>query len=370
MKFTIIREQLLKPLQLVNNVVERRQTLPILGNVLLNTDAGKLQLIGTDLEVEVSAKTDLLSTEENGSVTVPAKKLFDICRSLPENTELTFETDNHKLLIQSGRSRFNLTTLPAIEFPTLKPANDGVGFSLARTELKRLVDSTQFAMAQQDVRYYLNGSLWHLENNQLISVATDGHRLALDSIPVLNESEPELNAKQIVPRKAIIEIGRIISEAGDNIDVILGVNYLQFKVDEFVLSTKLIDGRFPDYQRVIPRNNEFKMTVDKDELKQLLSRVAILSNEKYRGVRLTVTKDNLKVIANNPEHEQAEEELAVNYDGDSIEIALNVTYILDALNTLPKGEVSFLLGNSDTSVLIESLSEDNQSLNVIMPMRL
>ena len=370
MKFTIQRDQLLKPLQLLNNVVEKRQTLPILGNVLLTAANNSLSLTGTDLEVELSGQAEISKLVEPGDITVPAKKLFDICRSLPDESELNLKVENHKLFVQAGKSRFNLLTLPALEFPKVKEASDGIRFSVSSQKLKALLDSTQFAMAQQDVRYYLNGSLWHVENNNLTCVATDGHRLAVNHIEVLAD-DSNTNAQIIVPRKAVIEMNKIISDIDETIEVVICANHVKLITSSFVLTSKLIDGRFPDYKNVIPKHNDFKMVVDRDVLKPVLSRVAILSNEKYRGVRLTLEENKLKVMANNPEHEEAEEEIDVDYHGDSLEVGVNVNYIIDALNTLPKGRVIFWFGGTEKSVLIEYAEEDKlHALNVIMPMRL
>jgi DNA polymerase-3 subunit beta len=370
MKFTIQRDQLLKPLHLLNNVVEKRQTLPILGNVLLTAENELLSLTGTDLEVELCGQAVISKLTDAGEITVPAKKLFDICRSLPDNSELNIKVENHKLFVHAGKSRFNLLTLPALEFPKVKDASDGVRFTVSSAELKLLLDSTQFAMAQQDVRYYLNGSLWHIENNTLTCVATDGHRLAVSHINVEAELA-ETNAQIIVPRKAIIEMNKIITEASDTIEVVIGANHVKLITEDFVLTSKLIDGRFPDYNNVIPKHNDFKMVVDRDALKPVLTRVAILSNEKYRGVRLTLEENKLKVMANNPEHEEAEEEIDVAYSGDSFEVGLNVNYIIDALNTLPKGNIVFWFGGAEKSVLLEHEKEGNiHALNAIMPMRL
>ena len=369
MKFTIQREQLLSPLQLVNGVVERRQTLPILGNVLLRVKGKQMRLTGTDLEVELSGTGAVDKLTEAGEITVPARKLFDICRSLPEESIITLKIEAKKLIVSAGNSRFSLVTLPASEFPKVKEEAEGVDFELNVAEFKNVISRTQFAMAQQDVRYYLNGSLWKIEDNTLTVVATDGHRLAMSKVQ-LSSKEKIASASVIVPRKAIVEIGRVLTDTQETINVVISGKNIRVSGDGFVLSSKLIEGRYPDYLNVVPKNTLSELVVDRDVLKPVLSRVAILSNEKYRGVRLTLNNNALTVNANNPDHEEAEEQLVVDYDGDSFEIGLNVNYLLDALNALPKGNVIFSLSGAEKSIIIEHKNDSSASLNVIMPMRL
>lgn len=369
MKFSIQRDQLLKPLQLVNGVVERRQTLPILGNILLTITEKKLQITGTDLEVELSGQADVVETSDFGDITVPARKLFDICRALPEQSDLHFNFEHHKLYLQAGNSRFSLVTLPAVEFPKVNQGAQGIEFTIETKKIKTLIMRTQYAMAQQDVRYYLNGSLWEIKQNQLTVVATDGHRLATCKMALQLPQEIE-SAKIIVPRKAIIEINRLLQEDTNTINVVIGANSIQISNKEFVLTSKLIDGRYPEYQKVIPSGGKSELVIDRDKLKPLLARVAILSNEKYKGVRLTLEPNLLKVTANNPEHEEAEEKIDVEYSGETIEIGVNVTYLLDVLNTVPKGNLVFTFSGSEKGVIIEHQDEEVDALNVVMPMRL
>ncbi len=370
MQFKIERDQLLKPLQLINGVVEKRQTLPILGNVLLTVEAKKLILTGTDLEVELSSEIKLDNTATAGEITVPARKLFDICRSLPEGSEIKVKADNHKLVLMAANGRFSLSTLAAAEFPKTKEAANGIEANVEVAQLKQMIERTQFAMAHQDVRYYLNGSLWEIEKNTLVSVATDGHRLALCKIP-LTTNTGEHSAKVIVPRKAILEIVRIVSDTEKTIKFVISANHIQLRGDGFVLTSKLIDGRFPDYQNVIPRpEGQNQLSIARDILKPVLARVAILSNEKYRGIRLILENNQLKIMANNPEHEEAEETIDVNYSADRIEIGLNVTYLLDILNTVPLGNILFMFSGAEKSVLIEHENDNLDALSVVMPMRL
>lgn len=369
MQFTIEREQLLKPLQLINGVVNKRQTLPILGNVLLVANDKRLCLTGTDLEVELTSYADLLTSSIAGDITVPARKLLDICRSLPDSSQLKMKLVAHKLYLTTDNSRFSLNTLPAAEFPRAQEATTGVEVTLNIMQLKQLIERTQFAMAQQDVRYYLNGSLWKIEAGAFITVATDGHRLSYCRFPMPDNGEKNV-AEVIVPRKAIAEVMRILPEVDGKIKLVIGTHHMRVVSDDFMLTAKLIDGRFPDCQNVIPRNGNNQLRIDRDVLKPVLSRVAILSNEKYRGIRLNLEKNLLKVSANNPDHEEAEESINVDYSGEAIEIGLNVNYLLDVLNTLPKGNVLFNLVSAEKSILIKYQNDALNALNVIMPMRL
>jgi DNA polymerase-3 subunit beta len=371
MKFSIQRDKLLKPLQLVNGVVEKRKNLPILSNILLEVTNTHIKLTGSDLEVELCGMTDVSDVEAPGEVTVPARKLFDICKSLSDGSLLNVELEHHKLFIRSGATKFSLATLPAPEFPKVNEAIEGVSFAIRAAELKQLIDRTQFAMAQQDVRYYLNGTLWQIAQGKLVMVATDGHRLSMCEKSI-ELSEREVNAKVIVPRKAILEIGKMLGTLEDEmINIVVTGNHLRLTSSEFTLISKLIDGRFPDYQAVIPKGEKTVMDIDRDAARAVLSRVAILCNEKIRGVRMNLEENLLKVTANNPEHEEAEERVPVKYESQtSLEIGLNVNYLLDVLNTLPTGMVKFLFTGQDKGVLIEQENDSLHGIGVIMPMRL
>ena len=349
MKFSISRDALLKPLNLVAGVVERRQTLPILSNVLMVLEGDQLSLTGTDLEVELVGRVALPSpVSAPGEVTVPARKLVDICKSLPEGSEIQFTVEDGKVTVRSGRSRFTLSTLPAREFPAVE---EGVGthrFTVKQGQLRRLIDRTAFAMAQQDVRYYLNGMLLELKGGRLRVVATDGHRLAMCTLP--SPVPVDEDTQVILPRKGVLELSRLLLEEDQDIAMVLGSNHLRATTDGFTFTSKLVDGKFPDYERV-------------------LTRTAILSNEKYRGVRLKVAPDVIEIVANNPEQEQAEEQVSVDYQGDSVEIGFNVSYLLDVLGVLSGEQVKLSLSDPNSSALLEE-SEDGDSLYVVMPMRL
>lgn len=368
MNITIQREQLLKPLQIVNGVVERRQTSPILSNLLLTVRDTQLSLTGTDLEVEMVAKVALISSEKDVELTLPARKLFDICRTLPEGAEINLSlASTDKALLKSGRSRFTLSTLPANEFPNLEQLEDPFGFSMSQKALKRLIEKTQFSMAQQDVRYYLNGLMLELKNGQLLAVATDGHRLALSQTDAeINTSEPR---QIIVPRKGVQELVRLIEDSDAVVKIQVGKNHIKLELPDVIFTSKLIDGKFPDYQQVIPPNGENVIKCDRIALHQAFMRTSVLSNEKYRGMRLSMETNLIRATVHNPEQEEAEEELEVSYKGNEFEIGFNVSYLLDALSVVDTPEVNVFLTDSNHSCLIQGVGEDD-SKYVVMPMRL
>ena len=366
MKTTIKREDLLAPLQQVIGAVERRQTLPILGNVLLKSTGGDLTLTATDLEIEM-VSTITADNSEDFQTTIPARKLLDICKALPEGASIDFTIEDNRVSLNSARSRFTLASLPAQDFPGLDEIEEQQSFSIPQRELKNLFDKTSFAMAQQDVRYYLNGILMELTPGKVKLVATDGHRLALSETEL--ETGVDDEKQIIVPRKAVLELSRLL-ESGDNpARCVLSQNHLRLEIGSLVFTTKLIDGKFPDYQRVIPVDGNKTMEVERDTLKQSMSRIAILSNEKYRGIRLSLSRGNLSIQANNPDQEEAEEELPVDYDETELEIGFNVTYLIDVLNVLDSQRVQIKLKDSNSSAIIHD-SEDSSNLYVVMPMRL
>nr|6P81_A Chain A, Ubiquitin-like protein SMT3,Beta sliding clamp [synthetic construct] len=366
MKFTVEREHLLKPLQQVSGPLGGRPTLPILGNLLLQVADGTLSLTGTDLEMEMVARVALVQPHEPGATTVPARKFFDICRGLPEGAEIAVQLEGERMLVRSGRSRFSLSTLPAADFPNLDDWQSEVEFTLPQATMKRLIEATQFSMAHQDVRYYLNGMLFETEGEELRTVATDGHRLAVCSMPI-GQSLPSHSV--IVPRKGVIELMRML-DGGDNpLRVQIGSNNIRAHVGDFIFTSKLVDGRFPDYRRVLPKNPDKHLEAGCDLLKQAFARAAILSNEKFRGVRLYVSENQLKITANNPEQEEAEEILDVTYSGAEMEIGFNVSYVLDVLNALKCENVRMMLTDSVSSVQIEDAASQSAAY-VVMPMRL
>jgi DNA polymerase III subunit beta len=365
MKLSAEREKLLTPLQAVIGVVERRQTMPILANVLLTVRSGRLHIAATDLEVELVASTDV-TVQQAGDVTVPGRKLLDILRALPDKVTVNLTAEADKVVVKAGKSRFTLASLPASEFPVIEEIQAGQTLKLAQAELKKLLDKTHFSMAQQDVRYYLNGMLLEVEGKQLRAVATDGHRLALCDTTL---SEAATASQQvIVPRKGVLELQRILVDEG-NVELAIGSNHVRAQIGDIRFTSKLIDGRFPEYGRVIPASAPRTLSANRDAFRQALQRTAILSNEKYRGIRLSVRKNTITVQAHNPEQEEAEEEFEVAYAGEEIEVGFNVNYLLDALAAIDGVEVEVGLSDSNSSCLIRSPGTSGTRY-VVMPMRL
>ena len=366
MKFQIEKETLLDPLQQIIGAVEKRQTMPALSNVLIRTTENSLTLTATDLEIELVSQIGIV-VDEPGEITVPARKLLDICKSLPSEALINFTVNDTKALVQSGRSRFSLATLPANDFPALDAINSIYEFEISQKTLRDIIDKTAFAMAQQDVRYYLNGLMLEISSNYLRAVATDGHRLAY--------CEKETNAdiadiKQVIlPRKGVLELIRLLSDSDDMVKIILGSNHLQVEFNQLRLTSKLIDGRFPDYNRVMPTDGDNVITADRDQLRQALIRASILSNEKYRGIRLTLENNLIKLQAQNPDQEEADVELEVVYPGDDIDIGFNVNYMLDVLNVTNSDMVQAALRDSNSSFLL-TYPDQEDCKYVIMPMRL
>jgi DNA polymerase-3 subunit beta len=370
MKFSIARDTLIKPLNLVAGVVERRQTLPILSNVLIVLEGSKLSLTGTDLEVELVGRLDLEAPGVDGDVTVPARKLVDICKSLPEGSNIEFSIEGGKATVKAGRSRFTLSTLPAADFPAVEANAGDISLEMEQALVKQLIDGTAFAMAQQDVRYYLNGLYFEVLGGRLRVVATDGHRLALATAPQRVEAT---DLGVIIPRKGVLELSRLL-EGTTPIALSIGTNHIRATTEQFTFTSKLVDGKFPDYERVIPKNPDKLVVGDRAELKQAFTRTAILSNEKYRGVRLRLSQNSLDITANNPEQEQAEEVVAVEYSGAEMEIGFNVSYLLDVLSVLSQAQVRLCLSDEASSALLEHAQppsdQEPERLYVVMPMRL
>ena len=365
MKFSISREALIKPLNLVAGVVERRQTLPILSNVLLNLEGTQLSLTGTDLEVELIGRVEVDGGGVDGEITVPARKLVDICKSLPDSSQIEFSVDSGKAMVKAGRGRFTLSTLPATEFPSVDESAGDQTLEVAQSVVKRLIDRTAFAMAQQDVRYYLNGMLLELKAGRLRMVATDGHRLALCTA---NEAVSTGDAAIIIPRKGVLELSRLL-DTDESIRLVIGSNHIRAANQQFTFTSKLVDGKFPEYERVLPKSADKTVIGQRLELRQAFTRTAILSNEKYRGVRLKLSADTLDITANNPEQEQAEEVVAVEYQGEELEVGFNVSYLLDVLSVLDGDQIRLSLSDSASSALLEE-ADEGDSLYVVMPMRL
>jgi len=367
MNLTTSRESLLRPLQAVIGVVERRQTMPVLANVLLVAKNGQLAVTATDLEVELVAQSVVDEIKSEGEITVPARKLLDICRALPDEATINLRLDGDRMVIKSGRSRFVLSTLAAADFPVVEDIAADRELRLAQAEVHRLLEKTHFSMAQQDVRYYLNGLLLETGGGVVRTVATDGHRLALCEV-ALEEDGGAAQQQVIIPRKGVMELQRLLGEE-EEVELAIGANHIRAHVGNIRFTSKLIDGRFPDYDRVIPKPEGNRLRAGRDYLRSALQRAAILSNEKYRGVRLDISPKYLKIQANNPDQEEAHDEIEVDYEGEELEIGFNVNYLLDALAAVDAEEVELGFVDSNSSCVIHGPGVEDAKF-VVMPMRL
>ncbi|MBT8071398.1 MAG: DNA polymerase III subunit beta [Xanthomonadales bacterium] len=366
MKFSISREVLLQPLSQVVGVVERRQTLPVLANFLLAARDGRLTVTGTDMEVELISSVPADVSLE-GEITVPARKLVDIVKALPDGSNITFSVSDEKATLSAGRSRYTLSTLPASEFPATDQVETLENIAVAEATLKKMMEKTSFAMANQDVRYYLNGLLFDFSGNELKAVATDGHRLAICDL----ESSVDVagDRQLIVPRKGVMELSRMLSGDTDEVTLAIGRNHVRLVKENTTFTSKLIDGRFPDYRAVIPVGADKQMLVDKSVFIQALQRAAILSNEKYKGVRLEAAGSTIKIIAHNPQHEEAIEEIEAEFNFDRLAVGFNVTYLLDALMAIETEQVSLELKDANSSCLV-SAPDSDVNRHVVMPLKL
>jgi DNA polymerase-3 subunit beta len=364
MKFSAERESLLTALQSVIGVVERRQTMPILANLLLSAEQGRLSVTATDLEVELVAGAPIKSSAD-GRLTLPGRKLLDICRSLPDGVTLTATQDGDKVTLKAGKSRFVLAALPAADFPVIDELAQQQVLNLAQADLRRLLDKTHFSMAQQDVRYYLNGMLLETDGKMLRTVATDGHRLALCEMDLPSKAG---NQQVIIPRKGVLELQRLLGTEGD-VAITIGSNHIRAQIGDVRFTSKLIDGRFPEYSRVIPAASPKAIVADREVLRSALQRTAILANEKYRGIRLALKKNSLTLQAHNPEQEEAEEQVEVSYGGDELEVGFNVSYLLDALAAIDGNEVEIGVTDGNSSCLVRAPGATSARY-VVMPMRL
>lgn len=367
MKFSIQRENLLRALQFIIGVVDKKLGMSVLGNVLLVCRPDHLSLTTTDTEIELIARAQYQDFIQAGEITVPARKLLDICRNTTEQSLLEFNLELPQLKVKTGRGKFVLSTLPAEEFPALELDRPEHEFNIRAKDLRYLIDSTGFSMAQQDVRIYLNGICLELNSGQIRCVATDGHRLAICTI----SSQLTIDKHRvIIPRKAVSELARLLpTDDASIVTLIMMESALRISSDDFIFTTKLIDAQFPSYERVIPRGGERVLLMQRDDLKQTLALVSVLSNETFRGVRFQLEPGALKISANNPEQERADEVLSVDYALEPFEVGFNVTYLLDIFNHLPSGEVRLTFADGKNSLLIESLADENRAY-VVMPMRL
>ncbi len=361
------RDDILTPLSAVSGIIERRHTLPILSNVLIEQVGQNLSFLATDIEIQITARTALSAGGEAKAITVGARKLVDILRALPDGADLTLQQQEKRLLVKAAKSRFTLQTLPAEDFPRLaKPAGEAARFSLSQKALRRLLGLVQYAMAQQDIRYYLNGLLMVVEEGQLKLVATDGHRLAYAST-ALGGSMPRQEV--IVPRKTVIELSKLLAESDEEVNVEVAATQAAFRFGTIELVSKLIDGKFPDYTRVIPTGHKNKLQIGREALRQALLRAAILSNEKFRGVRWVLSDGSLKIVSSNAEQEEAHEEVEIKYSGDGLDIGFNVNYLLDVLNNVSGENIECAFGDASSSALI-SYPTEKDFRYVVMPMRI
>lgn len=367
MNIKINRDTLLKPLSAVSGIVERRHTLPILSNLLLEAKQDRIVLTATDLEMQISLSINNTAGGEL-STTVSAKKLLDICRALPENAEINMTTTDSRIQVKTGKSRFNLQTLPASDYPVMtKAAGAQVSVvTIGQGTLKRLLKQVEFAMAQQDIRYYLNGLLFEINANRLNVVGTDGHRLSFTSTELSQNYEKQ---ELILPRKTVIELIKLLDDSDEEVSVEIVSGQVNFSFGDIRLITKVIDGKFPDYNRVIPVGHKNTFTIDRMTVLLSMQRASILSNEKYRGIRLVLTNNSLRLISTNSEQEEAEEELEVAYTGEALDIGFNVTYMIDVLNNVSSDQIVFSFADANSSCLV-TVPEDENYKYVVMPMRI
>ncbi|MCH9848758.1 MAG: DNA polymerase III subunit beta [Betaproteobacteria bacterium] len=360
------RDVLLKPLSSVTGIVERRHTLPILSNLLLEAKNNTIQLTTTDLEMQISL-TIQAALQEELSTTISAKKFLDICRSLPDGIDIDLMSKDSRMTVKAGKSRFNLQTLPAADYPVMtKVSGQSIQIQLPQLELKRLLKQVEFAMAQQDIRYYLNGLLLEVDGNKLNLVGTDGHRLSFTST-TLNQSHEKTDV--ILPRKTVIELIKLLEDNDEEVTIEIAAGQVNFAFGDMRLISKVIDGKFPDYHRVIPSSHGNTFTANRVEILTAMQRASILSNEKYRGIRMVLSENNIKLISTNTEQEEAEEELEISYTQDSLDIGFNVTYLIDVLNNTQQENINFSFADANSSCLI-TIPEDNDYKYVVMPMRI
>ena len=368
------RDALLKPLQTVTGIVERRHTLPILSNVLISKNQQTISFCSTDIEMQIRTSTEMAAGDEPLSTTVAARKLLDILRALPDQPEITVSYTNKKLSLAQGKAKFSLQTLPAEDFPTVVSADQyPASITLPQRTLKQLLHLVHFAMAQQDIRYYLNGLLLVIDQSSLKAVATDGHRLAFSAV-TQGSKEVQINIdgerqEVIIPRKAIIECQRLLDDSDSPVTIDLASNQARFRFGQVELLSKLIEGKFPDYQRVIPAQHQKIVSIQREQFLGALQRAAILTTDKFKGVRLTLSIGSLKISSTNAEQEEASDDIEVDYSGESVDIGFNVQYLIDVLSNLRSNTVQITLQDSNASALITSESDPDFKY-VVMPMRI
>lgn len=367
MQFSLPRDLLLACLQRVVGVLDRRQALPILGHVLLRIQGDELAVTGTDSEVELVAFAKLANPQEASEITLPGRKLYDICRVLPEGSSVDFKLSQQLMQLNCGRSRFSLQTLPVSEFPSLEDLPAQVELTLQQNAFRSLLEQTQFAIAQQDVRYFLNGLLLELQQANLVAVGSDGHRLALAQL-ALNTPAASL-IRLLVPRRGILELVKLLDNSDESMTLAMSPVHIQIQTKDFRFTSRLIDGQFPDYKSFFPRQLDKIVTIVNADLKQALSRAAILANDKVKAIRFELTENLLTLTTTNQENEEAQESLTVSYTGPALSTGFNLSYFLDVLSVLQGDSLRLQLANPESSVVIES-TLDNQASYLIMPLRI
>ncbi|AJK44556.1 DNA polymerase III subunit beta [Burkholderia plantarii] len=361
------RDTLLRPLQTVSGIVERRHTLPILANLLITKTGSDVSFLSTDLELQITTRADFGVGGEQVATTVAARKLLDILRAMPDG-QVTLSLADKRLTVQSGKSRFALQTLAADEFPTVAQSKDfGASLAVPQKAFRQLLGMVYFAMAQQDIRYYLNGMLLVVDGDQLMAVATDGHRLAYSSMKIEGGTFPRQEV--IVPRKTILELQRLLEDIDDVVNIDIAQTQAKFTFGQVELVSKLVEGKFPDFQRVIPKAHKNTFTIGREELQRSLQRAAILTSDKFKGVRCIIAPGQLKIMSTNADQEEAQEELEIAYQGDTVDIGFNVTYLLDVLANLKVENIQVSLGDASSSALI-TIPEIDEFKYVVMPMRI
>ena len=354
------RDNLLRPLQTVSGIVERRHTLPILANILIRKEGNAVSFLSTDTEIQIVTHAEIGTTEEDATTTVAARKLLDILRALPDSSDIVISLNDKRLVVSAGKSRFSLQTLPADDFPTVsQPLEYETSVTLTQKSLKNLFSMVYFAMAQQDIRYYLNGLLLQVDGKTIKAVATDGHRLAFC----------QMETDQEFPRKTILELQRLLEDSEDPVRIDFSGAQVRFVFGDVELISKLVEGKFPDYTRVIPKGYKNKFVISRELLQRALQRAAIMTSDKFKGIRCILAAGSLKISSTNADQEEAIEEIELDYAGDNIDIGFNVTYLLDVLGNLKNDETSIELGDANSSALI-SIPDNTDFKYVVMPMRI
>lgn len=362
------RDALVRKLQVVSNIVERRNTMPVLANILLRKIGSSLNLLSSDIEMQIETHIEVDSVEDDVSTTIAARKFLDILRSLPDEADVLVKLEGRKMLVQAKKSRFALQTLPAEDFPLVQEPKEWLTqITLPQKTLKNLLGMVHFSMAQQDLRYYLNGVLLVIDSESVCAVATDGHRLAYAEAEGKNAAGSKHEV--IVPRKTVLELSRLLADTDDVVTIDLASNQAKFTFSDVKLITKLVEGKFPDYQRVIPKNHQYPVVISRDALLHSLQRASILTSDKFRGIRWVLSNGTLTIVANNSDQEEAHDEMEVDYQGPEIDVGFNVNYLLDVLNNLKTENVQFTLQDSNSSALVTNLGKEDFKY-VVMPMRI